>query len=168
MKRALAGLLLVGVLSTCATASADEPVRETRYDADEYPPSWASTRLMLVGASITGAWYLGGLSMSFLFPDAPGADDLRIPVAGPWMALADTGCSDEDPDCSTFTVVLRAILTVMDGVGQVGGLGILAEGAFLPTSSGKPKPKRRARSSSIYASPWATDRGAGLQLLGRF
>jgi hypothetical protein len=50
------------------------------------------------------------------------------------MALAATGCPAGDPDCSVYIVVLRAVLTGLDGIGQVGGLALMAEAALMPTS----------------------------------
>src|SRR5262245_49370920 len=100
-----AAALLFVVLGT-RSAIADEPQRPVYYDSTVYPPGSTRYKLVLVGVGVTAAWYGAGYGFSALWPDAPGADDLRIPVAGPWMALADTGCADDDPDCSTFIVVL--------------------------------------------------------------
>jgi hypothetical protein len=92
--------------------------------------------LLIAGAATTAAWYGLALGSSYLWPDAVGANDLRIPVAGPWMALSHSGCGGVS-DCSTVIVVLRAIATTLDGIGQAGGLAIAAEGLFLPTREPK-------------------------------
>jgi hypothetical protein len=128
--------------------------------------------LLAAGAATTLVWYGGGVGASYLWPDAPGARDLRVPLVGPWLALADSGCADNDPDCSTFKQVARAILTAMDGVGQAGGLAVVAEALFLPTAARRSAPRRtssRARSLRIRPMPVMTDEGGvGLGFSGHF
>ena len=137
--------MLLGVALAPRAAAADEPERPVYYDSSVYPPPSTRYKLALVGVAVSAAWYGAAYGFSALWPDAPGAEDLRIPVAGPWMALGETGCADDDPDCSTFIVVLRAILTTIDGVGQAGGLAVAAESLFLPTATQSPAPRRRRR-----------------------
>lgn len=164
--------LALGCLTT-KPAGADEPVRVTVYDPGEYPPPSARWGLLAVGAGTSLAWYGGGLACSYIWPDAPGARDLRIPVAGPWMALADTGCADGDPDCSTFMVVTRAILTTLNGIGQAGGLAVVGEALFLPTATPEPAARRtalrRTNALRVQALPvLAPEGGVGLGVFGQF
>ncbi|MEZ4221239.1 MAG: hypothetical protein R3B13_09925 [Polyangiaceae bacterium] len=133
--------ILTLIVSTPALA--DEPQRPERFDPSDYPPPHARWNLLLAGAGATAVWYGTAVGFSYLWPDAPGAKDLRIPVAGPWMALADTGCASDDPNCSTFTVVLRAILTTMDAIGQTGGVAVMVEAAVMPTREAAPPTRRR-------------------------
>ena len=121
-------------------ASAREADRAPQLDA--YPPPAARTRLLIAGPASTAAWYGAALAASYAWPDTVGANDLRIPVAGPWIALSHSGCGNVS-DCSKVLVVLRAIATTLDAIGQAGGLALTAEGLFLPTREPKP-----ARSSS--------------------
>lgn len=168
--------LLLALSSGARPASADEPERPTKVDTDAYPPPNTQWNLALVGLGVTSAWYGAALGFSYAWPDAPGAQDLRTPVAGPWMALAETGCADDDPDCSMFTVVLRAILTTMDAVGQTGGVLVAAEALFLPTQEPAASPKRRPlpklqRDQGFVVRPvpyTAGKDGLGLGLVGRF
>lgn len=133
----------------------------------EYPPPSARTSLALAGAGVFAAWYAGSVGASLLWSDAPGASDLRIPVVGPWLSLQHTGCADSEPDCSTAMVVIRALLTVMDGVGQLGGLGAIGEAIFLPTASARPGSE--AKRGSVRAAPFvAGSDGVGLGVLGAF
>ncbi len=158
--------LFAGALLMSTSAQAEEPTRDDRVDPSAYPPDGTRGNLFLAGAVTTGVWYGAALSFSYLWPDAPGARDLRIPIAGPWLALADTGCADNDPNCSTFMVVLRAILTTIDGVGQAGGILVMAESALLTTAKpAKPAPKERAtlRPASVI-----TGDALGLGLVGSF
>lgn len=140
----------------------------------ERPSPGAAGRLALTGGIVTGVWYGGALGASLLFPDAPGADDLRIPVAGPFLALADTGCSDSEPDCDTVLVVVRAILTTIDGIGQAGGLGMVLESLFLPTAESSTRassPSSDSATSETEITPVpivAGKDGIGLGVVGRF
>lgn len=152
-------------------AHAEEPTRDDRMDPGAYPPDGTRGNLFLAGAVTTGVWYGAALSFSYLWPDAPGAKDLRIPIAGPWLALADTGCADRDPNCSTFMVVLRAILTTIDAVGQAGGVLVMAESAFLTTAASKPaapSPSATSKRGSVRPAPVLTDSALGLGLVGSF
>jgi hypothetical protein len=103
---------------------------------DEYPPPSARRNLIIAGFASTAAWYGLALGSSYIWPDTVGAKDLRIPVAGPWIAVGHSGCGDV-VDCHKVIVVFRALATVIDGIGQAGGLGLIAEGLFLPTQEPK-------------------------------
>jgi hypothetical protein len=174
-KLILALLVALPLLVAAGSTSADEPVRPVRRDPGAYPPPSAQPGLFFVGLGATAAWYGAALGFSYLWPDAPGANDLRIPVAGPWMALADTGCADTDPNCSIFIVVLRAILTTMDAVGQAGGVAVMAEALFLPTQEVAPAPPRRRprlqreTGAKLLPAPMlAGQDGVGLGIVGSF
>ncbi len=82
---------------------------------------------------VTGVFYGAAAGASVAWPDSPGASALLIPVAGPWMKVFQTGCPDDDPNCSSFLMVTGAILAGLDGLGQAGGVGLMLEGLFLPT-----------------------------------
>ena len=131
--------------------------------------------MILAGAATTAAWYGLALGGGLLWPDSPGGDDLVIPVAGPWMALADTGCPDGKPNCPKWWVVVRAILIGIDGVGQAGGLAVMAEAAFMPTEqrtagrAGTRLPRLSSGTVEICALPMVSGRDAvGLGVFGSF
>ncbi len=126
---------------------ADEPIRPPQSNPDEFPEASARGRIAATGLAITAGFYGAALGASYLWPDAPGAEDLRIPVAGPWLALSDTGCPAAEPDCKTFMVVIRAVLTTLDGIAQAGGLGVALESAFMPT-------QKRHQSATTKTPPW--------------
>ena len=140
----LAALAVLGCLS--APAAADEPKPPERdTNPEEFPETPAQPNLLLIGGVVTGVWYGAALGTSYLWSDSPGASDLRIPIAGPYMALAKTGCGSAEVGCGTFTVVLRTILTSLAAVGQTGGVLAMVEGAFLPTAaSGAGAPRSAA------------------------
>jgi hypothetical protein len=132
---ALAGL--VSALSLSANARADEPVAPERdTNPQVYPPPSARPNLVLVGAAVTAGWYAAAVGESYLWPASDSAKPLRIPVAGPYMALAKTGCNDRQTNCGTFDIVLQTIFTSLSAVGQTGGVLAMLDGLFVPTSSG--------------------------------
>lgn len=173
---AVAALAALSALSVERAARADEPERPSYVDPDVYPPPNTQLELAAVGVGVTGLWYGAALGFSYLWPDAPGAKELRTPVAGPWMALGKTGCASDDPGCSTFVVVLRAILTTLDAVGQTGGVLVAGEALFLPTQEQSARPAQRAPrrlrrepSAVVRPVPFTTGKDAvGLGLVGRF
>jgi hypothetical protein len=91
--------------------------------------------LLVAGLASTAVWYGGAFGASYAVKDPAMAKDLRIPVAGPWMALSHSGCYGSD--CSTVLIVLGAIATTLDGIGQAAGLGLAAEAVFMPTQEPK-------------------------------
>jgi hypothetical protein len=117
------------------------PTTSRSVTVDEYPPPVAKRNLLVIGLTSTALWYGGALGVSYAVDDPAMAKDLRIPFAGPWMALSHTGCNG-GPDCNTLLVVLGAILTSLDGIGQIAGLGLAGEGLFMPTQ--EPKRTRAA------------------------
>src|SRR6187431_1048830 len=114
---------------------------------EEYPPPAARRNLLVIGLASTAVWYGGALAASYAVDDPTMAKDLRIPLAGPWMSLSHTGCGG-GPQCNTLLVVLGAIATTLDGIGQAAGLALAAEGFFMPTQ--EPKRARAALRAKRY------------------
>ncbi|MES1174444.1 MAG: hypothetical protein ABUL62_08945 [Myxococcales bacterium] len=143
-------------------AELQEPLaRVPNVALDQYPPPSARTNLLIAGAVSTAAWYGLALGSSYAWPDTVGAKDLRIPVAGPWIALSHSGCGNV-ADCSKVIVVLRAIATALDGIGQAGSLGLFAEGLFLPTQ----EPKRKRAELKLKGVEWRPTFDAGKNTVG--
>ncbi len=142
MKRVLPSLI-AGICSFASwgqvdLAHADEPDALHRYEDDSLPTGATQTKLILGGLATTTAFYLPVLGASYLWPDHRGASDMRIPVVGPWLAVGRTDlCSDtpDVPNCSDFIRIIGAVLLVLDGIGQAGGIGLTLEGIFMHTSS---------------------------------
>jgi hypothetical protein len=143
------------------------PSAPPQYDL---PPPGARWDLLLTGVAVTGVSYGLALGASYAWPSARTADELKLPIVGPWMAIADTGCAKDEPECSTVLLVVTAIVSGVDGVLQAGGIGIAIESAFLPTSSGKPRPRApRAASPSVRPVPILAGKdGIGLGVVGTF
>ena len=168
---------LVGALLAPAGALAEEPTLEqVEYHPAELPPDGARTRAIVVGVALTAGWYGAAVGTSYLWPDAPNARDLRVPVVGPWMALGDVGCGGKEVDCSTGTAIARTVLAVVSGVGQAGGLFAVLEGLLMDTGSTTPAAPNGKRPdgaspgpvSSWSAAPVMLQDGAGIELFGRF
>src|SRR5687767_14918038 len=66
----------------------DEPAKseskKREPDVAAYPPPMARWGVISLGLATTGFFYGVGAGMSYAFPDAPGARDLRTPIVGPW------------------------------------------------------------------------------------
>ena len=103
-----------------------------------YPPPGARVAVTLAGLGTTALSYGAAVGMSFIYPDSPGAQDLRVPVVGPWLAIGHKGCASGEPDCNDLVVILRIVLSAIDGVVQAGGLAIAVEGLFMPTQQPLP------------------------------
>jgi hypothetical protein len=138
------------------------------------PPPGAKTTHIVAGAATTVVAYGLAAGFSFLIPeeDLNGVKDLRIPVAGPWMTLSKTGCPASDTNCSKIPLVLGAVLNIMDGVVQAGGLAVIAEGLFLNTSRRAPQKKAELRlppAPTVRAVPFSFEKGGlGLGVVGTF
>lgn len=137
MKHALALAMALSTLAAPALARAQEPVKPMRY-----PPSSVRLKLIAGGVLIAGVAYGIGFLAATQWPDAPGAQDLKIPVAGPWMAFVNNGCPSGD--CGAMPYV-RGVLVVLSGLAQAGGMGLVGEGIFMTTESNKPRPADAAR-----------------------
>jgi len=135
---------------------------------DELPPPSARWNGLIGGAATTAAWYGLALGSSYLWPDALGAKDLRIPVAGPWIAISHTGCGTVAlADCSKVVVVLRAIATTLDAIGQAGGIAIMGQSLFLPTREREEAPKH-SRLFEIHPTFDAGNNNLGFGVVGTF
>ncbi|HEX7668041.1 MAG TPA: hypothetical protein VF395_00575 [Polyangiaceae bacterium] len=175
------GALTAGLLAQPTVAHAEEPLAPAAdTNPSTAPPPSARPNLVLIGAAVTAGWYGAAVGTSYLWPDSDGASALRIPVAGPYMALAKTGCSSRESlvdSCGTFTVVLRTILTSLSAVGQTGGVLAMLEGVFVPTSTAarsasRASAARKVRGPHIAVAPVPAGasgvNGLGFGVFGEF
>lgn len=179
MARSLGALLVTASFVAARPASADEPEREVRHDPTAYPAPSTRLPLFAIGAATSLVWYGGAVGGAYLYPTANGADELKIPIAGPWMSLAETGCPSTTPDCSTFWMVVGGIMKGFSGIGQAGGVLLMIEGLFLPTVEPRaktasaswqltPPDHATSRAGSVVVLPAPLPGGAGLSVLGLF
>jgi hypothetical protein len=104
-------------------------------DPGERPPPAARTNLWITAGAVTVGFYGMALGTSYLWSDSPVAQDLRIPVVGPYSAVFGAGCGKGEPGCGTFIAVLRTTFAAISAIGQTGGVLLLGEAAFLDTDS---------------------------------
>jgi hypothetical protein len=171
---------LATTLTLAPSASADEPtLSEAKYNPTQKPPEGTGTTTFLVGAALTVGWYGEAVGVSYAWKKAPNARDLRLPLIGPWLSLRNVRCGADEHPCNTGTLILRTALGVIGGVGQLGGVIGMLEGAFAdtgastPSGSGpaEPEPKRSPAGRSVALSlpaPVMLPGGAGVELWGRF
>jgi hypothetical protein len=170
--RSLVALGLALAPATLASAAhAEDPIPEFRSPPPpvDLPPPGTRTTTIVAGAATTVVSYGLALGASFLIDeqDHRGTKELRIPIAGPWLSLGKTRCPESDPDCNALPLALGALLTIVDGVVQAGGLAVIGEGLFLKTSSGRPQQK--AEGPTVRAVPFNFERGGvGLGVVGSF
>jgi hypothetical protein len=163
--------LLFGSITVLFTlnAAAEEPLVDAPAPfVAEYPQPSARGTLAIAGGAIFAAWYGAAIGQSFLWPDAPEAKQLRIPVVGPWLTIANAGCSPSEASCEDLLAITRAILAGVTAIGQVGGLAALTEAAFLRTASGERAPAPRRTSKIPSVSFVAGEQGVGIGLSGAF
>lgn len=162
---------LVGACFALATldARAEEPsLDEIDYDPTVLPPDGVRSRLLWTGAALTLGWYGASLGTSFLWDSAPNAGRLRLPIVGPWAALGEVRCGSEEESCDGATLAFRTALAVVSGVGQIGGIAVLLEGALLP---GAERPATKTSASPVdswLAIPTVTADGFGVAVSGSF
>lgn len=176
MRLHLAGLFAVA-LAFSPQARADEPTQaQVEYSPDRYPAKGTGSSLILAGSGIALGGYAIGFGTSYLWADAPTASDLKLPVVGPVLALAGAGCgSDEAGGCGTLVVVVRSVFAAFSGIGQLGGLALITEGIFLPTSdapssalSASDLQHAESVTPRFVFSPVASDTTLGFNVAGQF
>lgn len=162
MKGGIAALALVAASTLAASsAHAEETPQPVRY-----PPSSVRWKLVLGGALVTGVAYGVGFLAATQWPDAPGASQLKIPVAGPWLSLAKNGCNDPT-GCGAMPYV-RGVLDVVSGLVQAGGVGLIAEGIFMTTEAPRKAASAPPPRVTVRALPIVTAQTAGVGVLGTF
>ncbi len=118
------------------------------------------------------AWGFCAAPPGSTWPEVPGSDALKIPVVGPWLALGQSGCAADDPDCGAKLVV-RGILYTIGGMAQLGGLGLIGEGIFMKTESSKPAKQApvlgwQRGGVTFQPTPLISARITGLGIVGSF
>lgn len=171
-------------------AAPDKPVATTDDKAqtdDEvdpnlmrYPPRGVRWGLILGGSTLTLGAYVASLSAGFGWPEVAGSDMLKIPIAGPWIALAQNECSkdilEDDGSCGA-SIYVRGVLEVLSGLVQVAGLPLIGEGIFMtteapgkvdPAADPSAAPKETSLIHSMTIAPIVTPTTAGIGIYGTF
>jgi hypothetical protein len=155
-------------ITTTSSARADDTAEATTATTpakeSPSPPSSVRLKLALGGVAVAGGAYAMSYAMASNFPEVPGMGQLKIPVVGPWLALGKSGCATDDPDCGA-KVVLRGFFLVIDGLAQIGGLGLIAESVFMKTDPAAPK---KAAAFTIRPTPLVGGSVTGIGFVGTF
>ena len=183
---ALTALTLVSTVAPSAfaddTAAAPQVsvAREVRY-----PPSSARPKILIGGAAILGLAYAGAFGLASSWPGGIGP---KIPFAGPWIALGkiscaldpancvpqltqaqiDNGisCRNDDTACHGKVYAL-GVAFALDGILQLAGLGLIAEGIAMKTESST-SPKKPSLAASLRPVPTINGHSMGLGIVGSF
>jgi hypothetical protein len=103
--------------NTGAAQPASEPGPQEQQPQDS---DVMNAPVFTTGALVFAATY-GASVITAAASDHPGADRLYVPLAGPWLALADWGhCPVANPGCDSNTT--DKVMLVVDGVFQAGSL----------------------------------------------
>jgi hypothetical protein len=150
-----------------ADASDDAPKSAGTVDDGvlRYPPSSVRVGLLAGGVGLLGMSYGLTAMSSRLWPGVPGADAMLVPIAGPWVALGQSGCAADDTDGCTGILVVRTILLVLDGLAQAGSVGLIGEGLFMTTEADAPD---AAAAPTIHVAPQLGSGRTGLSVVGTF
>jgi len=158
-------------LTTAPTASV--VIEPEKAEVDRLPPPRARALTVGIGLGSTALWYAGALGIGELWSRAPGREHLKLPIVGPYLDLAETGCPASESDCSLTELVLRTVLVSLDALGQTGSLAIAIQGLVMSTSttesSAPPAPASTSERASVRIVPQlASDTGTGVAVLGTF
>lgn len=159
MKHLLHLILATALVSSFThRVEADEPQPVHRFSDDRLPTPDARLNLALLGTAVTVGFYGASLGASYLWPEVRGAEDLRIPVAGPWMAVGRTRLCSQDQDatasCNDATRIIGAVLFALDGLGQAGGLALLAQSIFMRTSPSSTDASHQGWTAEARSAQW--------------
>ena len=169
MKRPLALATLTLALAAASVANAEEPSAlpapaTSAAPEVRYPPPSVRPKLIVGGLAISGLAYAAAFGAAASWPEVPGSAQLKIPFAGPWLALGQSGCAADDPDCGA-KIYLRGVLYVIGGIAQLAGLGLIGEGIFMKTEAPR---QSKSLALSLQPVPMVTARFTGLGLVGSF
>ncbi len=136
-------------------APAGEKVKPAPIEGEvelHYPPPSTRWKVLTAGLVLTGgAWGISyAMAVEFpyvdpsLQPKVPTATTplissgppegpwLKVPIAGPWIALGKMGCASDEPSCGV-NMGFRVAGYIFDGIVQLAGLALITEGIVMKT-----------------------------------
>lgn len=133
-----------------------------------HPPDGARWRVLVAGLGMFAGSYGAMAIMGATWSEVPGSEMLYIPIAGPWAALAKSGCAPDEEtsvgegDCGGM-MGLRGVIYSVAGLVQLGSLGVIGESIFMTTDSGEPTKK-----AYLMPLPIITSDTVGVGVVGAF
>jgi hypothetical protein len=194
MKQLASALAALTLASTVApSAFADDTAAPPQVSVARevrYPPSSARPKIIIGGVAIFGLAYAASFGLSASWPGGIGP---KIPFAGPWIALGKIGCALDPANCvpSLKTpeaveaqiknglscaaddkscqgkVYALGVAFALDGILQLAGLGLIAEGIAMKTESSTP-PKKPSLAATLRPVPTISAHYTGLGIVGSF
>jgi len=146
--------------TTTTTAAPYDPYGNTDTTRRTYRPN---RPMLIVGSSI----FLGSYATTAVVGATSNLDadrNLFIPVAGPWIDLADRPCGFGD--CGSREDLNNALL-IGGGVTQAAGLAVAIASFFVPERD-HPRRSTAAAKPTVQVAPLSLARGAGLGAVGSF
>lgn len=153
-----AGAITLGLAALWSSqAAAQEPMAVPptgeRVEREERRPN---VPMLVSGATIVAASYAPALAVA-MTSDRRGDDNLYIPVAGPWMDLAQRGgCAPNS--CETEALYKGGLVAL--GVAHAVGAGLIV-GSFIV-------PEKRTVAKTVIVPTQMGRAGAGLAVVGSF
>jgi hypothetical protein len=151
-------------IAITATAALASVLWASQARAERVTETGPNRALLSSGIFTLGVPYVASIIVATQ-SDHPGDNNLYIPVAGPWMDLADRGGCDNlgQPSCKTETGY--KVLLVVDGIIQgIGALDIVGAFLFPETRTARVA----ADSPRVFVSPYVAETGYGVAALARF
>ncbi|MBX3263820.1 MAG: hypothetical protein KF782_29370 [Labilithrix sp.] len=152
--------------TTQTTAAPYAPPGGDRY-AERVVESRPNRTLLSTGAGLFILSYGPSVVVGAL-SDRDADKRLFIPVAGPWMNLADRGCGPENP-CGANEDVAKAMV-VTSGIVQGAGVLMALGSLLIPETTTATERTREAKAAKpgVTVLPVSFGAGAGLGAVGRF
>jgi hypothetical protein len=147
-------------LTVTMTAASPSHAQQATRDVVTYEENVPNRGLIVSGAVLLGATYSVSTLVGFTSSE-PADRALLVPVAGPWMDLADRpGCSDNNQGCNGETAA--RVLLVADGVGQALGALNMVGGFVFPAK------RIVTKVGKVQILPQAGANGTGIMAYGAF
>lgn len=125
-----------------------------------------SRGMLFTGIGLFGISY-GAAAVVSQTSDEEADDDLIVPIAGPWMSLADRPDCDEDEGVDCDEENTNKVLLVTDGVFQAIGAGLII-GSFLNPEKRTRTEYRTAKGPQVKVFPVTGRTTLGLGAVGTF
>jgi len=161
------GAIALAAATSTAHARADDVVVAHGSDEVQISQSRPNPALLSSGITAVAVPYLASVVVA-AESDHPGDHNLYIPVAGPWLDLAERHC---EPGVQCHNEGLYKGLLIADGIVQ--GLGALQiVGAFVfpetITYTGAASRETPTRSATVRVAPTLVGSGYGVAAIGAF